>query len=89
MTHPPSPSDQELRNLAETNLKNSSDGGYIYNMLVEKCFSDCILHFRGHTLDEKEELCIFRCVEKTLNATQRIRKTTQKFEYEKSLAEEL
>ena len=37
-----------------------------FNTIVDRCFVDCVHNFRTKKLEEKEELCVFRCTEKYL-----------------------
>ena len=34
------------------------------NSITENCFSDCVLSFRSKALEDSEELCVSRCVDK-------------------------
>ena len=43
-----------------------------YNGLVERCFGECISHFRSKALDEMETDCVKRCVGKYMQFSQRI-----------------
>ena len=43
-----------------------------YNGLVERCFGECVTHFRAKTLDDVENDCIKRCVTKYMQFSQRV-----------------
>ena len=43
-----------------------------YNGLVERCFGECVSHFRAKTLDEVETDCGKRCVTKYMQFSQRV-----------------
>mmetsp|Transcript_29982 Transcript_29982/g.71984 ORF Transcript_29982/g.71984 Transcript_29982/m.71984 type:complete len:90 (-) Transcript_29982:83-352(-) len=43
-----------------------------YNGLVERCFGECVQHFRTKNLDGTEEECLRTCVAKSLSFTQRL-----------------
>ncbi|KAF8819959.1 putative mitochondrial import inner membrane translocase subunit TIM9 [Cardiosporidium cionae] len=58
-----------LVKLADLQIEDSMN---TYNGLVERCFSECIFHFRGKNLDDSEKTCIDRCVEKYLSFSQRV-----------------
>ncbi|KAF8822411.1 putative mitochondrial import inner membrane translocase subunit TIM9 [Cardiosporidium cionae] len=58
-----------LLKLADLQIEDSMN---TYNGLVERCFSECISHFRGKNLDDSEKSCIDKCVEKYLNFSQRV-----------------
>jgi len=43
-----------------------------YNGLVERCFGECVTHFRAKNLDEVENDCVKRCVTKFMQFSQRV-----------------
>ena len=43
-----------------------------YNGLVERCFGECVTHFRAKALDEVENDCTKRCVTKYMQFSQRV-----------------
>lgn len=43
-----------------------------YNGLVERCFGECVSHFRAKTVDEVETDCVKRCVTKYMQFSQRV-----------------
>eukprot|EP01104_Vermistella_antarctica_P010958 TRINITY_DN2989_c0_g1_i1.p7 TRINITY_DN2989_c0_g1~~TRINITY_DN2989_c0_g1_i1.p7 ORF type:complete len:109 (+),score=38.46 TRINITY_DN2989_c0_g1_i1:34-327(+) len=58
-----------MRMLEESQIKDTLR---MYNNLVQKCFGDCVNNFRFKKLDEKEELCVYRCTEKYLKYQGRV-----------------
>jgi len=55
--------DQLMRRLAVLEVRESMRQ---YNVIADRCFSDCVVQFRTRKLDAKEELCVVRCTEKYL-----------------------
>ena len=43
-----------------------------YNGLVERCFGECVTHFRAKMLDDSETACVKNCVQKYMQFSQRI-----------------
>jgi import inner membrane translocase subunit TIM9 len=57
---------------AEINAMQVQESLQTYNGLVERCFGECISHFRSKSLDEMENDCVKRCVSKYMQFSQRI-----------------
>ncbi|KAL7753435.1 protein transporter tim9 [Sorochytrium milnesiophthora] len=43
----------------------------LFGRLVDRCFNDCINDFTSSALSNKEDVCINRCVDKSLKHTER------------------
>ena len=57
---------------SEMNSMQVMESLQTYNGLVERCFGECISHFRAKSLDEMETDCVKRCVSKFMQFSQRI-----------------
>ncbi|KAK6514227.1 protein transporter tim9 [Arthrobotrys conoides] len=44
----------------------------MYSNLVQRCFDDCVTDFTSKTMNNKEEGCISKCVEKWLKGSERM-----------------
>jgi len=66
-----SPSDKEkvVQKLNELQVQDSMN---TYNGLVERCFNECVTHFKAKDLDASEKACVERCVQKFMAFSQRI-----------------
>mmetsp|Transcript_7923 Transcript_7923/g.15421 ORF Transcript_7923/g.15421 Transcript_7923/m.15421 type:complete len:89 (-) Transcript_7923:137-403(-) len=60
---------QVLAKLSDMQIQDTMN---TYNGLVERCFGDCIVHFRAKDLDSTEKGCVERCVQKFMAYSQRV-----------------
>mmetsp|Transcript_112497 Transcript_112497/g.195203 ORF Transcript_112497/g.195203 Transcript_112497/m.195203 type:complete len:95 (+) Transcript_112497:122-406(+) len=58
--------------LAQLNDMQMDQSMNFYNNLVERCFNECITSFRTKALDNQEEQCVKRCVQKFMSFSQRV-----------------
>eukprot|EP00389_Voromonas_pontica_P001374 GDKH01002066.1.p1 GENE.GDKH01002066.1~~GDKH01002066.1.p1 ORF type:complete len:88 (+),score=14.91 GDKH01002066.1:157-420(+) len=63
---------QRDRVLEKLNELQAQDTMNMYNGLVERCFGECITHFRAKDLDGREKDCIDKCVKKFMSFYQRL-----------------
>ncbi|CEM00005.1 unnamed protein product [Vitrella brassicaformis CCMP3155] len=63
---------QKQQVLGKLNDMQMQDSLNTYNGLVERCFNECITHFRAKDLEKAETGCIERCVTKFMAFSQRI-----------------
>ncbi|CAD7927646.1 unnamed protein product [Amoebophrya sp. A120] len=66
-----SPKDRQLV-LAQMNDMQVAESMNTYNNLVERCFGECVNTFRSKALDDAEEGCAKRCVQKFMSYSQRV-----------------
>ncbi len=69
MASPDIPQDAVLRLMDDLQIQESVR---LQNSLTQRCFNDCVTNFRQKTLDDNEELCVHRCVEKFLKHNSRV-----------------
>mmetsp|Transcript_87860 Transcript_87860/g.138689 ORF Transcript_87860/g.138689 Transcript_87860/m.138689 type:complete len:94 (-) Transcript_87860:74-355(-) len=58
--------------LSQLNDMQMQESMNTYNNLVERCFSECVTSFRTKALDNTEEQCVKRCVQKFMSFSQRV-----------------
>ena len=66
------PEHQKPELMAAIDQMQMRDSMKIYNVLVEKCFAECISGFRSKALSDKESGCVTKCAEKYIKLTQRV-----------------
>jgi mitochondrial import inner membrane translocase subunit TIM9 len=66
-----SAADQEVIN-KEMQQMQVQESLTTYNSLVERCFSECVTHFREKELNEGESDCVKRCIQKFMQFSQRV-----------------
>ncbi|XXG66270.1 hypothetical protein AAC387_Pa05g3786 [Persea americana] len=66
------PEEDKLRMSSMIDHLQIRDSLRMYNLLVERCFSDCVDSFRRKSLDKQEETCVQRCAEKFLKHSMRV-----------------
>ncbi|CAD7928051.1 unnamed protein product [Amoebophrya sp. A25] len=58
--------------LSQMNDMQVAESMSTYNNLVERCFGECVNTFRQKSLDDGEENCAKRCVQKFMTYSQRV-----------------
>lgn len=58
-----------VKELNRLQLKDSME---TYNSLVERCFGECISHFKSKDLDASETACVGNCVKKFMEFSTRV-----------------
>ena len=57
---------------SEINAMQVMESLSTYNGIVERCFGECVSHFRAKAIDEVETDCVKRCVTKYMQFSQRV-----------------
>jgi hypothetical protein len=61
--------DQLLRRIE---ILQARDHHKVANSITDRCFRDCAVQFRTRKLDNREELCTVRCIEKYIATQARV-----------------
>ncbi|KAI1728853.1 tim10/DDP family zinc finger domain-containing protein [Ditylenchus destructor] len=65
---------------SENDLRTFRDFLMQYNLVIEQCFSSCVVDFTSKALSNKEETCNRNCLDKYLKMTQRISMRFQEYQ---------
>eukprot|EP01025_Chloroclados_australasicus_P045304 TRINITY_DN4951_c0_g1_i1.p4 TRINITY_DN4951_c0_g1~~TRINITY_DN4951_c0_g1_i1.p4 ORF type:complete len:103 (-),score=11.76 TRINITY_DN4951_c0_g1_i1:453-761(-) len=66
----PEPQRQELlKSIEQMQLRDSLR---MYNVVVERCFKDCVSSFTSNSLNNKEEQCVTSCANKFTKLSSRV-----------------